>query len=239
MSGSGGEPKPFLWFTLYELVRLGAGKGSVKVSTGRLAEIMGLSQQSASRHLKMLEAMGLVSRRVDTDGSLINITGEGMGRLEEVHSRLGEALMGGSGELVFEGVVFSGMFQGRYYISQPGYRDQILTGLGFDPFPGTLNVRLRGEYLDGRRVLDGWPAVTIEGFRSDERAFGGARCYPLLVNETVDGALIVADRTGYDLSVMEVIAFLNLREELGLEDGDVVTLTFQGPSRDLPPNADG
>jgi len=239
MSVSGGELKPFLWFTLYELVRLGAGRGAVRVSTGRLAGLMGLSQQSASRHLKLLEESGLISRRVDSGGSLISITGEGMGKLEEVYLRLGEALEGGAGELVFEGVVFSGMYQGGYYISQPGYRDQIRDGLGFDPFPGTLNLRLRGEYLEGRRVLEGWPALVLEGFMSDERAFGAARCYPLLVNGSVKGALIVADRTSYDLSVMEVIAPVNLREELGLEDGDVVKLIFQGPSWEPQENADG
>jgi len=92
MSGSGGDLKPFLWFTLYELLRLGAGKGAVRVSTGRLAGLMGLSQQSASRHLRLLEESGLITRRVDSGGTLINLTGEGKGKLEEMYLRLGEAL---------------------------------------------------------------------------------------------------------------------------------------------------
>ena len=200
--------------------------GEVRVSTGELAELMGVSQQSASRRLRLLEGLGLVVRRGGAGGSVISVSGEGLGRLEEVYYRLREGLEGGAGELVFEGAVFSGMYQGGYYISQPGYRDQIRELLGFDPFPGTLNVRLVGDYLGSRRALEGWPAVVLEGFRVEDRAFGGARCYRLLVNGEVGGALIVADRSGYDLSVMEVIAPVNLREGLGLVDGDVVRLTF-------------
>jgi riboflavin kinase len=227
--------KPFLWFTLYELLRLGAGVGEVRVSTTELAGLMGVSQQSASRRLQLLEGLGLVLRRGGTGGSLIRVSKEGLGRLEEVYIRLREGLEGGAGELVFEGVVFSGMFQGGYYISQSGYRDQIREGLGFDPFPGTLNLRLVGDYLESRRVLEGWPAVELEGFRVEDRAFGGARCYPLLVNGEVEGALIVADRTGYDLSVMEVIAPVSLRERFELEDGDVVRVTFPGVGVGSPP----
>ena len=186
---------------------------------------MGVSQQSASRRLLLLEGLGLVVRRGGAGGGVIRVSREGLGRLEGVYFGLREGLEGGAGELVFEGAVFSGMFQGGYYISQPGYRDQIRELLGFDPFPGTLNVRLVGDYLGSRRVLEGWPAVVLEGFRVEDRAFGGARCYRLLV-DGVEGALIVADRTGYDLSVMEVIAPVDLRERLGLEDGDLVRLTF-------------
>jgi CTP-dependent riboflavin kinase len=47
-----------------------------------------------------------------------------------------------------------------------------------------------------------------------------------LVGGVVEGALIVADRSGYDASVMEVIAPVDLRERFGLEDGDLVRLVF-------------
>lgn len=224
--------KPFLWFTLYKLLRLGAGVRGVRVSTGELAVLMGVSQQSASRRLGVLEGLGLVVRG---DG-VVRVSREGLGRLEEVYFGLREGLEGGAGELVFEGAVFSGMFQGGYYISQPGYRDQIVERLGFDPFPGTLNVRLVGDWREGRRALEGWPAVVLEGFRVEDRAFGGARCIRLLVDGVVGGALIVADRSGYDASVMEVIAPVDLRERFGLEDGDLVRLVF--PAVESPGGVD-
>jgi riboflavin kinase len=223
----GGRLKPFLWFTLYELMRLGAVGGVARISTTGLSLRIGVSQQSASRHLLLLERMGYISRRVVQDESLIRVTPDGGRMLEEVYRVLRGHLDGVEGEVFdFEGVVFSGMFQGGYYISQEGYAEQIRERLGFQPYPGTLNLRLKGEDLERRRRLDMLPSVELEGFKGEERAFGGARCYPLMVNGEVEGAIIVADRTSYDLSVMEIISPVNLRKSLRLEDGDTVTVTL-------------
>ena len=229
----GGRLKPFLWFTLYELMRLGAVGGVARISTTRLSLRMGGSQQSASRHLRLLERMGYISRRVDQDGSLIRVTRDGVRMLEEVYRALREYLDAVESEVFdFEGVVFSGMFQGGYYISQEGYTKQIRAKLGFQPYPGTLNLRLKGDDLERRWRLDMLPGVKLEGFKGEERAFGGARCYPLMVNGEVEGALIVADRTSYDLSVMEIISPVNLRKSLGLEDGNTVTVTLTARQQD-------
>lgn len=227
-----GRLKPFLWFTLYKLLQLGAGNKHVKVSTSQISEVMGSSQQSASRHLKLLEQLGLVARHIEPDGSLIRITKNGRRTLEEVFLNLKRHIEADEGEVfVFEGIVFSGMYQGAYYLSQGDYRDQIKEKLGFDPYMGTLNLRMREGNLEHRRMLDRMPAIVLEGFKSHDRAFGGARCYPLLVNDEVEGALVVADRTSYDLSVMEIIAPISLREHFGLEDGDTVRVSISSPSR--------
>ena len=219
--------KPFLWFTLYELMRLGAIGRVTRISTTGLSLRMGGSQQSASRHLRLLERMGYISRRVDQDGSLIRVTPDGVKMMEEVYRTLRRHLDGAEDEVFeFKGVVFSGMFQGGYYIAQEGYAEQIRERFGFQPYPGTLNLRLKGDDLEKRRRLDMLPGVKLEGFKGEERAFGGARGYPLTVNGEVEGALIVADRTSYDLSVMEIISPVNLRKSLGLEDGDMVTITL-------------
>ncbi len=230
--------KSFLWFTLYELFKLGASNKEVQISTTKLASLLDVSQQSASRHLQLLEKMGQITRRKGAGGSLISITRKGIENLEEVYFKLKKEFEEGTKELSFEGVVFSGMLQGKYYITQPGYLDQIKEKLGFDPYPGTLNVRLLGDYMVSRRALEGWPAILLKGFQSDDRAFGGARCYSLIVNSEVQGALIIADRTGYDLSVMEVISPFNLRNKFNLKDGDVVSLTFHSVEGDSSPIID-
>ena len=224
--------KPFLWFTLYDLLDLGAGSRPVKVSTTELSTMLGCSQQSASRHLKLLEQMGLVQRRIRVDGSIIKVTKEGIGALEEVFYGLKRHLEGVEAEaLVFEGVVFSGLYEGAYYISQGDYRDQIREKLGFDPYLGTLNLRLGEADVERRRQLERLPTIVLEGFRDQERAFGGARCYPAVVNDEVEGALIVAERTTYDLSVMEIISPVYLRRHFGLEDGDTVKVSISSPPR--------
>jgi riboflavin kinase len=231
LSGDGVDEnlRPFLWFTLYELLLLGAASQAIRISTTRLAKILECSQQSASRHLKLLEEMELVSRRMSTNGSLIKITEDGLKSLSKVYYAMKGLIEGVDELLILEGAVFSGMSQGGYYVSQPFYREQLREKLGFDPYLGTLNLRLKEGFQEQRQILEGWPSIRIEGFKETERAFGGGRCYPLLVNGEVEGAMVVADRTAYDLSVVEVIAPISLRERFGLEDGDTVRLTFKWP----------
>lgn len=224
--------KPHLWFTLYSLLTLGGGKAPVKVSTTELSRALGGSQQSASRHLQLLEELGLVTRRIDSDGSLVTITEGGLSTLDEVLQELKTHLEGSGSEVfVFEGTVVSGLFEGAYYISRDGYRNQIREKLGFDPFPGTLNVKLKPEDFEKRRRLEKHPSVILDGFKDGERSFGSCKVYPLLLNDEIRGALIVADRTIHDLSTMEIVSPVYLRRHFGLSDGDKIRVSFLSPRR--------
>lgn len=231
----GRQLKPYLWFTLYGLLGLGARSRPVKVSTTELSAILMVSQQSASRHLVLLDEMGLISRRIDSDGTLLRITKDGLRALEDVlfglraHMELAEAE-----DFVFEGVVFSGLTEGAYYVGKREYLSQIREKLGFDPYPGTLNLRLRGADIERRRQLERLPSIVIRGFEDRERAFGSGRCYPALVNDDVEGALVVANRTTYDLSVMEIISPVYLRGRFNLKDGDTVKVSISSSRRSSP-----
>jgi len=226
--------KPYLWFTLYSLLTLGGGKSPVKVSTTELSHALGGSQQSASRHLQLLEELGLVNRRIDVDGSLVTISEKGLEVLNEVLQELKVHLEGAGSEVfVFEGIVVSGLFEGAYYISREGYREQIRDKLGFDPFPGTLNVKVKPEDFEKRRRLEKHPSMLLEGFKDGERSFGACKVYPLLLNDEIRGALIVADRTIHDLSTMEIVSSIYLRRHFGLSDGDKIKVSFLSPRRSV------
>ena len=226
--------KPYLWFTLYSLLTLGGGKSPVKVSTTELSHALGGSQQSASRHLQLLEELGLVNRRIDVDGSLVTISEKGLEVLNEVLQELKVHLEGAGSEVfVFEGIVVSGLFEGAYYISREGYREQIRDKLGFDPFPGTLNVKVKPEDFEKRRRLEKHPSMLLEGFKDGERSFGACKVYPLLLNDEIRGALIVADRTIHDLSTMEIVSSVYLRRHFGLSDGDKIKVSFLSPRRSV------
>ena len=227
--------KPVLWFTLCSLLNLGAGSRPIRISTTEFSAILGGSQQSASRHLRILEQMGLVTRRIDAQGSTIRITEEGMKALNEVFYSLRRHLEGGEAEVfVFEGTVFSGLYEGAYYIGLRRYREQIREKLGFDPYPGTLNLRLREADVDLRKRLERLPPIILEGFKDSMRAFGSARCYPVVVNDDVEGAIIIAERTIHDPSVIEIISPVYLRRHFGLEDGDEVKVSISSPRRSYP-----
>ena len=219
--------KPHLWFTLYTLMRLGATKTAVKISTTELSEEISGSQQSASRHLQLLESEGLLERTISSEGSKIRITGMGQDELDIVLKELKWHLEGKEAQTIeFEGEVISGLFEGAYYISKEGYHRQIVEKLGFEPFPGTLNVKITEEDYDRRRRLERGEYIRLEGFKDGERSFGAAHCFPCIINEEVECALIVAERSIHDYGVMEIISPEYLRRKLELADGDKVKVSF-------------
>jgi riboflavin kinase len=122
-----------------------------------------------------------------------------------------------------EGTVFTGLGEGAYYVTKEHYRQEIVEKLGFEPYPGTLNVKLSSDYdIKTRRELDAYPAIEVRGFKNEDRTFGLVKCYPAIIGGIVKGALITALRSHYDASVLEIIAPVCLRKQLGLKDGNKV-----------------
>ena len=205
-------------------MKLGATQTAIKISTTQLSEEIGGSQQSASRHLQLLESEGMLERTITSE---IRISGAGQAELDLVLKELKWYLEGKEAQTIeFEGEVVSGLFEGAYYISKDGYHRQILDKLGFEPFPGTLNVRIKEEDYDKRRRLERGEYIRLEGFKDGERSFGAAHCFPCLINEELDGALIVAERSIHDYGVMEIISPYYLRRKMELADGDRVKVSF-------------
>ena len=185
---------------------------------------MGISQQTASRYLIELERAGWIQRTVTPDGSLIKIEREGNAEIKKLYTSLRfivEAAYPPS--VTFEGTVFTGLGEGAYYIGKEHYRKQFIEKLGFDPYPGTLNLKLSSDYdLKTRTELEAYPAVEVQGFKNEDRTFGLVKCYPAMIGNKVKGALILALRSHYDASVVEIIAPVCLRKHLNLKDGNKV-----------------
>jgi riboflavin kinase len=217
-----GSWKPF--FTLYKLAELGACSRTVKVSTEYLAEKIGASQQTASRHLINLEKIGWIKRTITPEGCLTKITDSGIAELKKLYSDLRlvfEAAYPPS--VTLEGILFSGLGEGAYYVTKEGYRKQFLEKLGFDPYPGTLNLKLTTEYdVKTMSELETYPAIEIQGFEDESRTFGSVKCYPAIINNKEKGAVVYALRSHYNTSVLEIIAPVFLRGRLKLKDGNKV-----------------
>jgi len=211
-------------FTMIKLAEMGAHRRVAKISTEYLAEKLDTSQQTASRYLIELDNKGWIKRTVTPEGCLIKITDTGLKELQKLYSNLRfliEATYPPS--ITLEGTVFSGLGEGAYYISLEYYRKQFIEKLGFDPYPGTLNLKLTTDYdIKARSELEAYPAVEVEGFKNENRTFGHVKCYPVIIENKVKGALISALRTHYDASVIELIAPVFLRKHLKLKDGHKV-----------------
>jgi riboflavin kinase len=224
------DVSPALLLTLCKLAELGAYSGELSITTADLARSLNASQQTASRHLIELQTLGLIRRTRGTRGEAIRVTAKGSEELNRMHLRLKAIFELEPREVVLEGTLFSGIGEGAWYVGQSGYRRQFAEKLGFDPYPGTLNLRLRYDYEDERRLLETLPHVEIDGFRDGERTFGPVTCYKAKINDAEDGALISAVRTHYAGDVIEMIAPSNLRARLGLKDGDTVKVRIIIPS---------
>jgi riboflavin kinase len=208
-------------FTLVKLAEMGAHRRTAKISTEYLAEKLNISQQTASRYLIELDRNGWIKRGITPEGCLIRITHEGIKELDKLYSTL-RFLMDATypPSITLEGTVFTGLGEGAYYISKEKYRKQFIEKLGFDPYPGTLNLRLTADYdVKARNELEAYPAVEIEGFINEDRTFGSVKCYPVVIENKAKGALISALRSHYDASVLEIIASVPLRKHLNLKDG--------------------
>jgi riboflavin kinase len=211
-------------FILLKLAEMGAHRRTAKISTEYLAGKLGASQQTASRYLIELDNNGWIKRTVTPEGCLIKITDAGIKELKKLYSNL-RFLMEAAypPSITLEGVVFSGLGEGAYYISKERYTKQFIEKLGFEPYPGTLNLKLTTDYdVKARSELEAYPAIEIEGFRNENRTFGSVKCYPVTIENKAKGALILALRSHYDASVIEVIAPVFLRKYLKLKDGHKV-----------------
>lgn len=205
---------------LLKLAEMGAYRRIAKISTEFLAEKIGISQQTASRYVIELERKGWIQRTITPEGSLIKIDDQGVRELQKLYSSLKVVLETPyPPSVTLEGTVFTGLGEGAYYITKEHYRKQFIEKLGFEPYPGTLNLKLSTDYdIKTRMELEAYPAVEIKGFKNEDRTFGLVKCYPAIIGNKVKGALITALRSHYDVSVLEIIAPVCLRKQLNLKD---------------------
>jgi len=209
------------FFTLLQLAELGATTKAVKISTDFLAAKIGSSQQTASRHLVDLQRIGWIRRSITHEGSLVRITDSGRAQLNSVFSRLSSIFeLKYPPTVTLEGVVFSGFGEGAYYVTREPYKRGFVEKLGFDPYPGTLNLRLTSEYdIKARAELENYPAIEISGFKNEDRSYGPVRCFHALINNKEKAAVVCALRSHYNTSVIEIISPVYLRGRLDLKDG--------------------
>jgi riboflavin kinase len=198
---------------------MGATENEVVCNTSEVAKGIGSSQQTASRRLIEMEKLGLIERARDGRDQKLRITGEGYRQLSDMYLNLKRVFEAPKKDLVINGTVFTGLSEGSYYMSRDGYRKQFISKLGFDPFPGTLNLRVTKDSLDDRKALDTYPFIYIEGFANEKRTYGPAKCFRALVNEEAMSAIVLPIRAHYGEDVVELISPVSLRKQFKLVDG--------------------
>ena len=221
--------KANLLITLCKLAELSISKGELIYTTGQLAFDLKISQQTASRHLIELERKGLIRRVKVGKRETIHINPNGFDLLKELYFRLKDVFEKPIDYIFLEGELFSGLGEGSYYIGQEGYRKQLKKKLGFDPYPGTLNLRVKSGYENEKNILNSLPLISIEGFTTEKRSFGPAKCAKAIINDD-QVSIILAMRSHYGSDVIEIVSKENLRKKLKLKDGDTIKIKIIIPS---------
>ena len=211
--------------TIAELFAKGARYNFIPITTSSLGKSIRKSQQAASKHLLELEASGYIERLRSGPKVSVRITTRGHAEISKIFSILKVSLETSPSYIEFKGAIISGMGEGAYYMSLKGYAKQFKAKLGYVPFPGTLNVKLKDkEFIEAKRTLDAYPAMMINGFSDDKRTYGWVKCYPARVNNLIDAALILLERTHHDDSVIELISKDNIKKSTKLSTGSQISI---------------
>jgi riboflavin kinase len=121
-----------------------------------------------------------------------------------------------------DGEVTTGLGKGAHFLSQEFYTKEFEKNLGFIPFPGTLNVIVSEEHLDEINEIK----ENCENLIKPDEGFGAVKFIEAKINDDIDGAIVFPAKTTHEENYLEVIAECRLRDELNLNDGDVVFLEF-------------
>ncbi len=119
------------------------------------------------------------------------------------------------------GRVLSGRGEAAGFTRLPWVREQVARRLGFELYPGTLNLGVeRNEDVALWLRLRSTPGVLID----PEPGYCAARCYPVSAAGQLPAAIVLPLVPDYPERSVEVIASLSLREALDLSDGDELAL---------------
>ena len=212
---------------LSELLLCGAKNNFVELTTNEIAKKIKRSQQLASKELLDLEFFGCIKRNKKSKKYTIKVTERGYQQVYDHFLFLKTAVESFKHVIDFEGHIITGMGEGAYYMSLNGYKKQFKEKLGYEPYPGTLNIKLNSMlFVEAKKEMLKYPSINIEGFSDQSRTFGWVKCYPASINDSknINSSILILERTHYDDSIIELIAPFSIKEQFSLKNGDYVKL---------------
>ncbi|RLE96632.1 MAG: hypothetical protein DRJ96_06045 [Thermoprotei archaeon] len=208
---------------LIELAKQGCARSPVKVDRAIIASNLEISAWTLSKWLREAVRRGYLEVTSRGRGRRYFLTPRAIEELKSLLKTLSSSLSSME-RIVLRGVVFRGLGEGAYYVSLTEYREWFRRILGFEPYPGTLNVRLDPESIVKRKVLESYEGHRIPPVRRGGESYCSAKVFRAVVNGKVEAGVVIPERTVYGPDVIEVVAKVCLREALGLEDGDTVEI---------------
>jgi CTP-dependent riboflavin kinase len=126
------------------------------------------------------------------------------------------------GRKVISGTVVTGTKRAAFFTQLEWVKTQCLALLGFEPYPGTLNILLAAQdekLMDEIRKVPGVPLIPPDG------AYCQSLVYPVQIGN-IPGAIILPEESVrvHGTGIAEILAPVCLREVLNVQDGDRVSV---------------
>ena len=206
---------------ILELAKQGCTRAPVNIDKALVASNLDISAWTLNNWLREAAKMGYVEAVSKGRGKRYMLTEKALSELHEILREL-ELAVKNVERLVLTGTVFRGLGEGAFYVTLTEYREHFRTFLGYDPYPGTLNVRLDADSVTRRKLLESFKGYRIPPIRRGDVDYCGAWLYKAVINGQVECGVVIPDRTTYGPDVLEVVAKVCLREALSIKDGDPV-----------------
>lgn len=116
-----------------------------------------------------------------------------------------------------KGTVVTGTGGGARFVSLPWVKSQMKEKLGFDPFPGTLNIMLNTASAKAKKSLEKAAGLDIV----PEPHYCRGKLFKARMGR-VECAVVIPKVRGYPELLLEVVAPSDLRTKLQLADGSLV-----------------
>jgi len=239
----------FHFLVMIHLLSNGGKDRYLEITSTQISRIINRSQQTASKIIIDLEKENLIERVKNKKKFGMKLTETGFEILQDIYNLLKICMEKSRIKpMLFKGKIVTGMGEGAYYMSLEGYKKQFQNKLGYEPFPGTLNVKIEDKnYLNSRKDLINYPSIFIDGFKNSDRTFGWVRCYPATISQETklcrdmtqsqttdissDVHVLLLERTHHNNNLIEVIGPLNLKESSNLKNGDTIVVMIKEPVR--------
>jgi riboflavin kinase len=212
---------------LIALSKRGALDKNITIKTVDLGREIKIPQQTVSRLLIKLTEAGLITRVKEIRGYVLKITPLGRNLLRNLNLDLNE-IFKKIGGIEIKGKVVDGLKDGKYYLNLEEYKKNIKKELGFEPYPGTLNIILTdAESIEAKERLQRMNGVMIEGFKRGDRIFGSIKCFKCDLYG-IEASIIIPERSHYGSEIVELISPFELRKRMKLKSGDEIIVRLVG-----------
>ena len=124
----------------------------------------------------------------------------------------------GNSRVKIQGKIVEGLRVAADFTQIPWVRKQFISKLSIDPYPGTLNLEIVDpESLQTFNALKAMKGIEIT---PEDPLFCSAKCYQVLIQGQLKGAIVLPMVKDYPENKMELIAPQNIKEALSMKAGD-------------------